>query len=272
MDILRKARSLEARIARTLDGAVEGLVGPSARQPIEIVHAVLDAAEAQVQPAGRGRRVFPFDRMVVHVAAVSRTDRARFAALAEGPPALRERVIERLKTAGCDVARLTLDVAYATRPKAHWTTPEYHVEFERAGAPQEAPVEVRRHEPLRLDVAVLTGSAERKAYTFSGGRIDIGRRTEVVDHSHGLLRTNHIAFDEGGPDVNQSVSRRHAHIVYNATASEYRLHDDRSARGTALLRKGHTVRVPAGARGVRLESGDEIMIGQARLRVRIHSA
>lgn len=268
MDILRKARTLEARIARTVDDAVEGFVGRSSRQPIEIVHAVLDAAEAQVQPAGRGRRVFPFDRVVVHVAAGSRAERARFAALADGPPTLQDRMMQRLKAAGCDVGRLALTIAYAPRPRPNWATPHYHVQFERT-APQASSDAAAPREPRRLDVAIVAGSAERKAYTFNGGRIDIGRRSEVVDQRQGLLRTNHIAFLEGGEEVNQSVSRRHAHIVFDAAAGEYRLHDDRSARGTALLRRGQTIRVPAGSRGVRLESGDDIVVGQAKLRVRI---
>jgi hypothetical protein len=47
------------------------------------------------------------------------------------------------------------------------------------------------------------------------------------------------------------------------------LKDDGSAHGTAVLRKGQTIPVPQGSRGTRLQSGDDIVLGQAKLRVRI---
>ena len=91
----------------------------------------------------------------------------------------------------------------------------------------------------------------------------------MLDHRQHLIRVNHIAFTEGDNDVNRTVSRRHAHVAYSAVSREYRLHDDGSSRGTAILRNGRTIRVPQGSRGIRLESGDEIVLGEARLRVRI---
>lgn len=270
MDILGKARRLESRISKTLDSAVEGFVGRSPRQPIEIVQAVLEAAEGQLQPGGRGRRVFPFNHVVVHVLAASRADKARFSAVAGGPPALRQRVIDRLRTAGCDAGHVDVEVVYASRAKPDWTAPEYHVSFDRVEAPA-APVESAPPAvPLHLDIAVVAGAAARRAYTFTGGRIDIGRRAEVLDHRQRLVRTNHVAFTEGDVTVNQSVSRKHAHIVYNPATREYRLSDDGSARGTAVVRGGQTIPVPQGSRGTRLDSGDEIVLGQARLRVKVY--
>jgi len=65
------------------------------------------------------------------------------------------------------------------------------------------------------------------------------------------------------------VSRQHAHIEYVDAGRHYRLRDDRSAHGTSIVRNGRTVLVPAGSRGIRLESGDEIVLGEARARVGI---
>jgi hypothetical protein len=48
-------------------------------------------------------------------------------------------------------------------------------------------------------------------------------------------------------------------------SGEHRLHDDRSAHGTGIIRGDRTIPVPPGSRGVRLRSGDEIVIGEARL-------
>lgn len=271
MDILGKARKLESQISKTLDKAVEGVVGRSPRQPVEIVQAVLDCAVEQAQPAGRGQRVFPFNQVVVHVRAASRADKAQFAAVADGPPSLHQRLVERLRSAGCDARPVRVKVAYAPRPKSGWMAPDYHVTFDRVDLPAvpEPPPAAAPAAPLRIDLAVVAGSAEQRSYTFAGGRIDIGRRAEVLDDRQRLIRRNHIAFVEGEGDVNRSVSRRHAHIAFTADPREYRVRDDGSARGTAVLRGGQTIRVPQGTRGIRLDSGDEIVLGEARLRVRI---
>ena len=272
MDILGKARKLESRIARTLDEAVEGLVGRSPRQPIEIVQAIVDRAEQQLQPAGRGRRVFPFNQLVVHVLAPSRAERARFAAVIDGPPTLKQRVVQRLAAAGCAVSALEVQVVYAAKGKSGWQAAEYDVRFDRvdgAAGSHERKSASAPAEPARIDLTVTAGTAERRTYTFNGGRVDIGRRAEVLDQQQRLIRRNHIAFLEGETDTNRTVSRRHAHIAFSSASGDYRLRDDGSARGTAVLRQGRTIRVPEGARGIRLESGDEIALGDARIKVRI---
>jgi hypothetical protein len=277
MDIVGKARRLERRIARSVDAAVGGFLGePGGVSALEIVHAVVDAAEQQVQEAGRGRRLFPFNRVVVYIPAAARDKqaRARFAAVAAGPPSLTSRLRERLEAAGCKADDLSADVVFVAKPQPEWRSPDYHVDFERgrAAAPPPPEPEPQPDEPPRLRLTVTAGSADRKVLLFDGGRVDIGRRAEVVDAQQRLVRTNHVAFTEDGEDVNRTVSRRHAHIIYNPTAHEYRLWDDRSAHGTAVVRGGRMIPVPSGARGTRLQSGDEIVVGQARLRVALEPA
>jgi len=71
MDVLRRARRLESRIAATLDGAARVFSRSRTRGPLEIVHAILDAVEQQIEPTGRGSRVFPFNRLELSVVASS---------------------------------------------------------------------------------------------------------------------------------------------------------------------------------------------------------
>jgi predicted component of type VI protein secretion system len=77
-----------------------------------------------------------------------------------------------------------------------------------------------------------------------------------------------VAFVEGSGEVNQSVSRRHAHLAYEPTSGGYRLRDDGSAHGTSVIRNGSTLAVPPGSLGIRLRTGDELVLGEARLRIR----
>ena len=273
MDIADKARKLERRISRTVDAAVEEFMGRSAITPIEIVHAVLERAETEIQEIGRGRRVFPFNCVRVQILAGARDKeaRARFAAVADGPPSLSERLADRLHAAGCAAGRVDTEIVFARRRGADWAHPDFHVEFDRGDVPPAVPAPAVADVSRRIKLAVLKGSAEHRAYAFSTGRIDIGRRAEVIDQRQRLIRTNHVAFLEEGPDANRSVSRRHAHIAFSDDDRCYRIWDDRSAHGTSIVRGGRTIKVPAGARGTKLESGDEIALGHARLRVSIES-
>ena len=269
MTILDKARTLESRIARALNQAAESAVGASAREPLEIVHAIVDHIERQVQSGGRGARLFPFNSVTVSVVAPSRDARARLEAAFSGRPSLRERLVERLQSAGCDVTDLHVEIAYVGRALRAWDDPQFHVAFDRvAAAAAPAPVEPAC---ARIEVAVLRGAAERRTYSFDGPRIDVGRGVEVRDSRNRLLRTNQLAF-EGSAGENQTVSRRHAHIAYDASCGGHRLHDDGSVHGTGIVRGGRTIPVPPGSRGVRLRSGDEIVFGEARVRIRIADA
>ena len=275
MDFVSKARKLERRISRTVDAAVVEFVGRSASAPLEVVHGVVDRAEAEIQDIGRGRRVFPFNRVRLQIAIGSsdKESRARYAAVIDGPPSLSDRLAERLVASGCRIERIDTAVVFVRRRGSDWGAADFHVEFDRVDLPLEAVAGPRRSDQpsVRLKLTIVKGAAEQRSYAFTTGRIDIGRRSDVVDQRQRLIRTNHVAFSEEGPDENRTVSRRHAHIEFSEQERCYRLWDDRSAHGTAIIRRGRSIRVPPGARGMRLETDDEIVLGQARIRVEMRS-
>jgi len=267
MDFLGKARRVESTIARRLDRAARDAVGAVAREPLEIVHLVVEAVEHEIQPGGRGTRVFPFNSVTLTVLAPSREERARFEAVLAGELPLRDRIVEHLRSKSCAIDDLTLDVAYVAKAPKDWRHPQFTLAFARvARAPaKEAPREAAFS---RIDLTVVRGTAERKTYSFTAKRIDLGRCAEVRDTRNRLIRTNQVAFVEGSGEVNQSVSRRHAHLAYEPASGGYRLRDDGSAHGTSVIRNGSTVAVPPGSLGIRLRTGDELVLGEARLRIR----
>jgi hypothetical protein len=279
MDILAKARELEAKLARTVDRAAARVIPPGGREPLEIALAVVDAVEAEVQPAGRGRQLFPFNRIRVLAVAPTRHVRSRFEATFAVEPTLAQRIKTRLETAGCLPADLVVAVDYLETAGAGWSAPDMHVEFERVDTPvlesasvetaplsTEAPVE----EPAPVvEIEVAAGQAEQAAYSFDFARIDLGRCMHVRDRRNQLVRTNHVVFADIDDAINRSVSRRHAHLHYVASERAFRVYDDGSEQGTAVARGGRTIAVPPGARGVRLQPGDEILLGNARLKVRV---
>jgi len=267
MNIVDKARAIESRIARALSQVAESAVGgDGSRQPLELVHAIVEAVERQIQSGGRGARLFPFDSIDVAVLAPSRDARAQVQAVFAAAPSLRDRIVAKLHSAGCDVADLDVNVTYTGRSGRQWIHPQFHVTFERIRAADAAPANVA---PMHVEVTVLRGTTEPPSYATAAVRIDLGRGIEVRDDRNRLLRTNHVAFTEGATAENQTVSRKHAHIAFDPQSGTHRLHDDGSVHGTGIVRGGRTIPVPPGARGVRLRSGDEIVLGEARVRVRI---
>ena len=271
--MLNGARAIESRLATAFEQAAHTVAGATGPEPLELVDAASDEVARSVQPAGRGRYVFPFNSVTITFVAGTTEDQARFEAICEGPPTVRDRVLRRLTSAGCNDADVDVTVSFAAEPDSSWIRPEFHVALARVNPAARQP---RPSGPeVRVDLLVTNGTADRGAYTFTTLPIAIGRGPEVRDSRSQLLRINHVAFTEGAdnPDadagVNRSVSRRHARIELDPHTRRPRLIDDNSAQGTSVLRHGRGIVVPRGSRGLGLQSDDEIVLGQARLRVRI---
>lgn len=131
--------------------------------------------------------------------------------------------------------------------------------------PVEPPPRARR--PAKL--VVVQGVANQPEIPLEKLRTNIGRTAEVYRAS-GPSRKNDVVFTEDS-DINRSVSREHAHILYSQKAAEYRLFNDRSYKGDAncglwIVRDNLSQPVHRGPRGTPLKSGDEIHLGSAILR------
>jgi hypothetical protein len=271
MDILEKARRLEGQIARGMTRAARNLVRASgAREPIELAHAIVDGVEREIQSGDRGTRVFPFNTVAVSIVAASEHERIKLETAVNGAVQLRDRIIGRLQAARCATDDLEVSVSYVPRAHKHWSDPQFGMAFSRVARGAQA---VPSPEPsaARLEMTIVHGEADRRTYSFTSPRIDIGRGGEVRNDRSALIRTNDVAFSDSAGPINRSVSRQHAHIALDRELNQFRLHDDGSVHGTRILRKGRTLPVPFGSRGVRLQSGDEIVLGEARVRVRVPS-
>jgi len=263
MDILAKARQIESKLARTVDRAAQQWSKSGPRGPLEVLHGILETVDERIEPAGRGTHVFPFNKIKATIVAVSPDARARFSGVLDGPPSLQERIARKLRDANCEAPGLQVKVAFVSQADPAWMTPEFHVDFGRgpvhepAAAPESAAVP-------EVTLTVVTGAADKPAYALTLDRINLGRCAEVRDNRNRLLRTNHVVFTDAAGPTNETVSRTHAHIDC-LTSGEFRLFDDRSSHGTSIVRNGKTIGVPAGSRGVRLQSGDEVVLGEARV-------
>src|SRR5262249_31643868 len=158
-------------ITARVDEAAKGLARPRPREPLEIVHAILDAVEQQIEPTGRGTRVFPFNRIEISVVAPSSEARGRLEAVFRGDVPLRTRIVDRLLSAGCSLLDIVVAVHYVDRAGENWRAPDFDLQFARV---TDTAVESRERNPnpARIEVTVLRGAAERRTYSLVSSRID----------------------------------------------------------------------------------------------------
>jgi hypothetical protein len=274
--LMTGSRGLESRLTKAFEHAAQTVTGSNiASPPIESIELAVDEIGACVQPAGRGRFSFPFNRVTITFAAPTPEDQARFEAICEGPPAIQERVVRRLVSAGCDSPDVDVIVEYTPALPAPDSangdagSKNRHRTFSVALARVDTSDRVSHGPSVSVDLMVLSGEADRGAYSFTAFPVAIGRGADVRDSRNQLLRINHVAFTESEHVVNRTVSRRHARIELDEATGRPRIIDDNSAQGTSVIRGGRGVAVPRGSRGLGLKSEDEIVLGQARIKVQI---
>lgn len=262
---------------------------PTGTEPMEIRRAVLDEVESRIVSAGGGKRVFPFNRLRIRLLAPGPREKDELEALVgdawDLPAEIRERIAER----GCPVPPdLDVNVEVTDEAGPAFGDRRYLIQFERAAGAAKPPAPalptlvsgagtVAMPAPSlesrpTLELTVLKGTATRKVYSLPAGRVHLGRMEEILDEEGRVRRRNDVAFQEDG-DVNQTVSREHARILYDEASGELRLRAEPGASSTRIFREGRTIDVSArDPRGVRIQSGDEICLGRASVKVAIRPA
>jgi FHA domain len=252
------SRDLQSRLKKFFDSPLD-----AAATPLEVCQAVLDDVERRVEPIGRGRRVFPYTRLAVRVRQLQ-PDRAPLESAFEE---IQRKIQERLEELRCEAPRgIDVRVTYLKKAPADWPADQvFAVDYFREPEVQTAPPAL----PPPVHVAVLRGAATEGSYTFTEPLISIGRSEDPTD-ALGRVRRNRVAFVDTLDGVTETVGRAHARLRFDASVNEYRLFDDGSSNGTSIIRGGNTIAVPArDPRGVRVQSGDEVQVGRAVLRLMI---
>lgn len=265
--LLEFHRDVSTRLRRFFDAPLD-----ERATPLEIAHAVLDEIERAVQPVGRGRRIFPYQRLIVRVRP-TQTDRA---AVERGLANLGARLQERLSELGCEPSPVDVRVQVLKRVPAEWDdnrlfTIEYQAGLEdgRAAAAATHTRGTAAASIPPLQISVLKGAAPKKSYTFADLVVSIGRSTDPTD-ALGRMRHNRLAFADVEDGVTETVGRAHARLVFEHARGHYLLFDEGSSNGTSIARGGASIRVPPrDPRGVRILSGDEVHLGRAVIRVTV---
>jgi hypothetical protein len=264
-----RARVREAaHVMQDVVGRVRGWFDPDLdadARPLEVREAILEQIERRVEPAGRGRRVLPWNRVSVTVLAPGKDRRAALEAALAG---LEYAAVARLTELACEVpAGFALEIHYVKRPRSGWE-PDRWIDIE-CGRSSAAHLVPAHPDCPRLSVTVVRGTASQASFTLAGPLILIGRTSDPVDQ-RGRTRHNHVAFVEDADECSRTVGRAHASIQYIRDRREYRLFDDGSRNGTRVVREGTVIEVAArDPVGISLRSGDEIRFGTAAVQIQL---
>jgi len=233
--------------------------------PLEICAAVLEQLERRVEPLGSGQRRFPYTRIVVRVSQPDADPAPLQAALA----GLGERLRKRLDELQCEAPGALQVEATCVMPRPEgWPDGQvFSLECDREPADGPAAPALRGRTSLR--VRVVHGAATEESYRFDEAAVYIGRTVEAVDRA-GRVRRNHVAFLETVDGVTETVGRAHACFRRDEDGGGYRIFDEGSSNGTWVVRGGTAVVVPPrDPRGVRVETGDEVRVGRALIRLSV---
>jgi hypothetical protein len=265
-------------------GKMRGWLKPwmTGSSPLEIRRAILDDVEARVIAVGEGKRIFPNNLLRIHLLVPDPEERVRFEAVVREGWDLEREITERLAERGCPIpAGFGVEVAFDEEPHPRFGERRFYVEYlnrevptapvssAKAAATVPGPViepETSAARPT-LELTVLKGTATQRVYNLEGPRILLGRLEEVVDSDGRVRRRNDVAFLEVG-EINSTVSREHARISWDAEAGGYWLRAEQNASGTRIYRDGRTIDVSShDRRGVRIQTGDEVYLGRACVKV-----
>lgn len=252
MGFLDAIEKIEKKIKRLVS------VNDERPEPLKINQLILNEIEDKVIPAGRSKRSFPYNQIKVYVIAKNEDHRLNLVSYFNGTEDLKDQVVKRLEQASCAApGGLSVDIEILNEA-GQQSENGFWIEYGTG--------KLRPQSPAQL--VVLRGVATKRTMTLRKPIINIGRVEEVVDRTkQQIIRRNDLVFLDKGDEANHTVSRIHAHIEYDEGSGEYMLFDDRSEHGTRIHRAGQTINVIKGSvRGVKLRPGDEIALGQARVR------
>jgi len=234
--------------------------------PLEIRRAILDEVQSRIVTAGVGKRLFPYNRIKIHILADTPQEREELETIVHEAWDLKADIAERLRDQEAKApADLDVEIAVTEEPDPAFTDRRFRLELQKAESVQAAPAA----RPI-LDLTVLKGTASQHVYTFEGqDRINLGRLEEVFDAEERVRRRNDVIFLEEG-DISATVSREQARLAWDDEIKAYRLRAEPGASVTRILRDGRTIEVsPQDRRGIKVQNGDEIYLGRACIKATV---
>jgi hypothetical protein len=265
---MRSLDQLDRWMARKVKSWTATVSGRHGKELLEVRREILEDVRGRMQPKGAAKSVFPHNSIEIRIAAQDEQERAVCEAAFAGEDGIEQDIRELFAEAGCGLPRgFQTKVEMVEDPGLAWSERPFRIEYS-SGKTQATKPRASADRPAAR-VIVTAGGAAASECEITTDRFYLGRLAEVVGEREGLRRRNDLAFAEN----ETTVSREHACIRYDREQFAYRIFDTHSQRGTFVLRGGRRIDVPRGAAaGVQLRSGDEIHLGNARVRFEIEES
>lgn len=259
---MRSLEQLDRWIAGKVKNWTSRISGaPHSMELLELRREILEDVRDRIEPRGSGKSLFPYNAVSVRIACQDAEEqRVREAAFSD-EGGLEQDIVDLLREGGCPLpSGMNVMVEIVEDPALSAAGRPFEIEYAHLKQAAAAPEAAAGPRPV-MKLTVVRGQAEAPEYVLDAERVNIGRLKEVVGEKDGLRRRNDVAFAE----TETTVSREHAHIRYDAESGKFRLYDSGSQRGASIFRDGRRLEAPR-VRGVQLRSGDEIHVGDARVK------
>jgi pSer/pThr/pTyr-binding forkhead associated (FHA) protein len=231
----------------------------------EIRLAALDAIKSKSHRVS-GKMVFPFNVVRIHLSGVPEKQAETFQSqfLSKYFEEELRGGLARSSYRFPDDLRVEMQTSpVMPGPKENWI----RVETETVAAPPREAIDPAVAKPA---LVIVQGTANVAELQLEKIRTNIGRTIDVYK-SEGPSRRNDLAFEED-TEINRTVSREHAHLMWDKKSGEVRIFNDRWYKmgadseancGIWIVRDGLSQPIHRNARGVALKAGDEIHLGRA---------
>jgi hypothetical protein len=248
--------SFERTVEREFRRWTGKMFGPADSESLVILRrAVLDRIGAGLEQF-RGLKNFPYTRIRIRFISADPARRDLLVTVFGQDRRLEHEIREGLSESGFPIpSRFAVEIEAAEDGSE-----PFEIHYERGQGTE------RAEAPASSRLIVIRGKANQDSFTLGSGRTNIGRLKELVDSNRRVVRRNDIVFADGADEANASVSRGHAHIVFDPGEKIYRIFDDKSEYGTTVFRDGRSLVAPPGPPGERLQPGDEIYLGAVCIR------
>ena len=244
---------------RRIEKGLKALLPQDASEPLVMKRAICNDLTEEIVAIGEGRKILPYDQVLVQILAPSEKQRAIYEVSLVTNNELDKTIREHLSQEGCeslDNLDITIDVI-SERPEG-WADEHFKLILSRRAQRKTAGHLIMPSARLTL----LAGVAKSNKYKIKKPKFYIGRLADVIDRHGFPVRRNDLIFLDRSEDANSTVSRAHAMIEFDDRTHSFVLRDTGSRHGTKVERDGQLIEL-SGPRGMRLQNGDKLFFGKA---------
>jgi FHA domain len=246
-------------VIRRIEKGLKALLPQDASEPLVMKRAICNDLTDEIVAIGEGRKVLPYDQVLVQIFTPSEKQRAIYEVSLVANNELVKTIREHLSQEGCEsIDNLDITIELISERPEGWVDENFNLMLSRRAQPKTEGHLVMPSARLTL----LAGVAKSNNYKIKKPKFYIGRLADVIDRHGFPVRRNDLIFLDRREDANSTVSRAHAMIEFDEKTRSFILRDTNSRHGTKVERDGQLIEL-SGPRGMRLQDGDKLFFGKA---------